>query len=65
MCSQGILLKKHKLDELPGGRVACTKRCYEKAQKEAAGGGEEVDGGGRKGNWDCDAQMTPRRPCQS
>ena len=62
MCSQGILLKKHKLDELPGGRVACTKRCYEKAQKEAAGGGEEVDGGGRKGNWDCDGLNGPDDP---
>lgn len=24
--------------------------------KEIAGGGEEADGGGRKGNWDCDGK---------
>jgi hypothetical protein len=47
MCYQGLLLKKHSLDPLPGGRAVCTKHCYNKAAKEGAGGGEDQEEGGR------------------
>jgi hypothetical protein len=55
MCFQGLLLKRYtELQALPVGKVACTKRCHGKIVKETAGGGEDADGGNRKGNWDCD-----------
>jgi hypothetical protein len=57
MCFQGLLLGKHiLLQALPVGKVACTKRCHAKVVKETAGGGEDADGGNRKGNWDCDGK---------
>jgi hypothetical protein len=56
MCYQGLILKKfNDLHPLQNGQAACTKRCHAKAIKAGAGGGDEEDGGGRKGNWDCDA----------
>ena len=59
----GFLLKKHEeLVHLPNGRVACTKKHHIKASKELARGGEEADGGGRKGNWDCDGKNGPDDP---
>jgi hypothetical protein len=58
MCFQGLLLKKFKLDPLPNGGVVCTKKCYLKAQKELAGGGEDQEGR-RLGNWDADGLGGP------
>eukprot|EP00980_Cylindrotheca_fusiformis_P027096 scaffold18779_cov93-Cylindrotheca_fusiformis.AAC.2 len=52
MCCQAYLFRKHSLPALPGGNVACTKRCYAKAAKELAGG-DDVEGA-RKGGWDSD-----------
>ena len=63
MCYQGLLLKKYRdLVALAAGKVACTKKCHQKAVKEAAGGGDDADGGGRKGNWDCDGKNGPDDP---
>jgi hypothetical protein len=57
MCYQGLLVEKFKdVHALPDGRAACTKRCHLKAAKELSGGGEDPDGGSRKGNWDCDGK---------
>jgi hypothetical protein len=57
-CFQGIVMRKNKLHPLPGGNVACTKKCYSKAAKELAGGGDDMEGG-RKGNWDGDGMNGP------
>ena len=63
MCYQGLVLKKHPdLQGLPSGKASCTKKCHVKALKEAAGGGDAADGGGRKGNWDCDGKNGPDDP---
>jgi hypothetical protein len=63
MCFQGLLLHKFKdLQALPSGMVACTKRCHAKVVKDTAGGGEDADGGNRKGNWDCDGKNGPEDP---
>jgi hypothetical protein len=57
ICYHGILLKKYNdLKALPAGKVSCTKKCYLKIVKDSAGGGEDPDGGNRKGNWDCDGK---------
>jgi hypothetical protein len=63
-CFQGIVLKKNKLVPLPGGNVACTKKCYTKAAKELAGCGDDMEGG-RKGNWDGDGMNGPDDPLTS
>ena len=63
LCYQGFLLKKFKdLQPLAPGKVSCTKKCHQKAIKEASGGGDDVEGGGRKGNWDCDGKNGPDDP---
>ena len=64
ICYQGKVLMKFKLDPLPGGRVACTKKCYERSMKLLSGGGEDAEGG-RKGNWDCDGKNGPDDPTTS
>ena len=43
-------------------KVSCTKKCYQKAVKEAAGSVDDADGGGRKSNWDCDGKNGPDDP---
>jgi hypothetical protein len=63
MCYQGLILQKFEnLAALPPGKVACTKKCHTKALKEASGGGDGADGGGRRGNWDCDGLNGPDDP---
>jgi hypothetical protein len=63
MCYQGILLKKYP-DMVPllAGQAVCTKKCHSKVIKENSGVGEDPDGGGRKGNWDCDGLGGPDDP---
>jgi hypothetical protein len=57
ICFHGYLLHKFKeLQALPYGMVACTKKCHAKVVKEHSGGGDDADGGNRKGNWDCDGK---------
>lgn len=58
MCFQGLLLQKLNLPPLPDGRIACTKKCYTKAQKELGGGGQDQEGG-RSGKWDSDGKNGP------
>jgi hypothetical protein len=66
MCYQGLLINKFEdLEMLPAGVVVCTKKCYAKFVKDSAGGGDEIDGGGRKGNWDCDGKNGPHDPVTS
>lgn len=52
VCYQAHLLQKHSLSPIPGNKVACTKKGYEKAMKQASGGVDEE--GGRSGEWDSD-----------
>jgi hypothetical protein len=54
MCYQGLILRKHNLEALAAGNAVCTKKCYEKANKELAGGEQEE--GGRSGKWTCDGK---------
>ena len=57
MCYQKHVLQKHQLQPLSDGRVACTKKCYEKALKS------NVDGeDGRKGGWFNDGIHGPDDP---
>ena len=50
MCYQKHVLGRHKLEPLSGGRIACTKKCYEKAMKSSVGADANADET-RKGNW--------------
>jgi hypothetical protein len=61
MCYQGLLLVKMNLQPLAAGMIACTKKCYIKAQKELSGGGEDLEGG-RFGKWDSDGKNGPDDP---
>jgi hypothetical protein len=57
ICYHGYLLHKFKeLQALPYGMIACTKKCHAKVVKDTGGGGDEAEGGNRKGNWDCDGK---------
>jgi hypothetical protein len=63
ICYHGYLLHKFKeLQSLPYGMVSCTKKCHAKVVKEHSGGGDDADGGNRKGNWDCDGKKGPEDP---
>jgi hypothetical protein len=60
MCYQGLFLGKFDLAPLPNGNVAFTKSCYDRANKELSGGGDED--GGRSGKWDSDGKNGPNDP---
>ena len=57
MCYQKHVLTKHQLEPLSEGRIACTKKCYEKAMKMAVDGDD-----GRKGGWLNDGIHGPEDP---
>ena len=58
MCYQMLLLEKHNVAALSDGKVACTKKCYEKISKV----GDKDDDDTRKGNWDSDGKQGPQDP---
>jgi hypothetical protein len=60
MCSQALVLMKHDLEALLGGRAVCTKKCYEKVMKDTSGGIDED--GARTGQWDSDGKLGPDDP---
>ena len=60
-CYQGNVLMKHNLEPISGGRIACTKKCFEQVMKALSGGGEDSEGG-RKGNWTRDGKNGPDDP---
>jgi hypothetical protein len=59
MCYQGLLLGEPSFHPLLANKVACTKKCYEKAARGLSGGGEDQEEGGRMGRWDYDGINGP------
>ena len=51
---------KHQLEPLSGGRIACTKKCYERAIKASMNTND--DGDDRKGSWFTDGKPGPDDP---